>query len=104
MVIVQGIFRVAPGDRDAFLAQSVAGMLASRAERGCIEYVMAADPVEDDRVVLSERWASMEDLDEHLKRAGERRGANPEPAASAPIAVLSREITIYEVNSVRPLG
>src|SRR5579862_1580689 len=82
MVIVQGVFRVAPGDRDAFLAQSVAGMVASRAEQGCVEYVMAADPVEADRVVLSERWASTEDLDAHLQRAGQRRsegGAHQRP-------------------------
>jgi quinol monooxygenase YgiN len=103
MVIVQGTFRVAAADRDAFLAQSVAGMVRSRAEPGCIEYVMAADPLEADRVVLSERWASMEDLDEHLRRAGERRSANDE-AATAPVTVLSREMAIYEVGSVRPLG
>jgi quinol monooxygenase YgiN len=104
MVIVQGIFRVAPGDRDAFLAQSVPGMVASRAEPGCIEYVMAADPVEGDRVVLSERWASTDDLEEHLRRAGERRSAGPSAEQAAPVAVLSREIAIYEVASVRPLG
>jgi len=104
MVIVQGTFRVAPGDRDAFLAQSVAGMVASRAEQGCIEYVMAADPVDADRVVLSERWASMQDLDEHLQRAGQRRSANADAAAATPVPVLSREIAIYEIASVRPLG
>src|SRR5579862_6885197 len=99
MVIVQGVFRVAPGDRDAFLAQSVAGMVASRAEQGCVEYVMAADPVEADRVVLSERWASTEDLDAHLQRAGQRRSEGGGAPAPAPVAVLSREITIYEVAS-----
>ena len=103
MVIVQGTFRVAAADRDAFVAQSLPGMVASRAERGCVEYVMAADPVEPDRVVLSERWGSIEDLEEHLQRAGQRRSADDEPAA-APVTVLSREIAIYEVGSVRPLG
>jgi quinol monooxygenase YgiN len=104
MVIVQGIFRIAPGDRDTFLSQSVATMVASRAERGCIEYVMAADPVEADRVVLSERWASTEDLDAHLQRATQRRSEDGGAAAAAPVAVLSHEIAIYEVASVRPLG
>ncbi|HZQ83349.1 MAG TPA: putative quinol monooxygenase [Acidimicrobiales bacterium] len=105
MVIVQGTFRVAPEDRDAFLAQSVAGMVSSREEQGCIEYVMAADPVEGDRVVLSERWASMADLEEHLRRAAERRGAaSGTTAAVAAVTVLSREMAIYEVGAVRPLG
>jgi len=102
MVIVQGTFRVAPEDRDAFLAQSVAGMVSSRAEQGCIEYVMAADPVERDRVVLSERWASMADLEEHLRRAAERRSEASGTAAA--VTVLSREMAIYEVGAVRPLG
>ena len=104
MVIVQGTFRVAPGDRDTFLAQSVANMGASRAERGCIEYVMAADPLEPDRVVLSERWESMEDLNAHLQRASQRRGEDGGAAAVTPVTVLTREIAIYEVASVRPLG
>ncbi len=104
MVIVQGVFRVAPGDRDAFLAQSVAGMVASRAEQGCVEYVMAADPVEADRVVLSERWASTEDLNAHLQRAAQRRSEGGDAPAATPVAALSHEIAIYEVASVRPLG
>jgi quinol monooxygenase YgiN len=102
MVIVQGSFRVAAADRDAFLAQGVEGMVASRAEAGCIEYVMAADPVEADRVVLSERWASADALDAHLARLGERRRTSDD--APAPVTVLSREMAIYEVASVRPLG
>ncbi len=105
MVIVQGTFRVAPGDREAFIAQSVAGMVRSRAEEGCIEYVMAADPVEPDRVVLSERWASKADLDAHLARAGERRSNEDADApVVTPVAVLAREISIYEVASVRALA
>jgi len=104
MVIVQGTFRVAPGDRDTFLAQSVANMGASRAEPGCIEYVMAADPLESDRVVLSERWASMEDLDAHLQRAGQRRNEHGDAGSVTPVTVLTREMAIYEVASVRTLG
>ena len=102
MVIVQGSFRVAPGDRDAFLAQSVAGMVASRAEQGCVEYVMAADPVDADRVVLSERWASMEDLDAHLQRARQRRSGDNDPGAG--VRPLASEMAIYEISNVRPLG
>jgi|SRR5579871_6564855 len=105
MVIVQGTFRVAPTDRDAFIAQSLAGMVESRAEQGCIEYVMAPDPVDADRVVLSERWASMEDLDRHLERAGQRRSADTgDKPPAPPVAVLDREISIYEVSSVRRLA
>jgi quinol monooxygenase YgiN len=104
MMIVQGVFRMDPAERDAFLAQSIAGMSGSRAEKGCLEYVMAADPVEPDRVVLSERWESKEDLDEHLRAMTARRteaAGGGDPAAVQP---TSREIMMYEVGSAQPLG
>ena len=43
-----------------------------RDEAGCLEYTFAADPLEADRVVLFERWASQDALDAHL--------AGPSPA------------------------
>ena len=65
MVIVGGWFEVDPSERDAFVAERADVMLRSRAERGCIEYVIAADPVDPGRAVLFERWASQTDLDAH---------------------------------------
>lgn len=114
MLIVQGTFRVDPPDRDAFVAQSVAGMQIARGEQGCLEFVIAADPAEPDRVILSERWESMEDLNEHTRALNRRRraaastelGADAESAARtqpAPIAARSRDIAIYEVASVRQM-
>jgi quinol monooxygenase YgiN len=103
MVIVQGTFRVDPADRDAYLAESVQAMLSSRAERGCLEYVLAADPLEADRVVLSERWESMDDLDEHL-RSFESRRRDADSTAEPGVTVLSRDIVIYEVSSTRRLA
>lgn len=103
-MIVQGVFRVNPDERAAFLEHSAEGMRATRAERGCLEYVLAADPLDDGRVVLSERWESGEDLNAHGKALSARRkeaaarGDDPGPVP------LSHEITIYEVASSRPLG
>ncbi len=106
MMIVQGTFRLASAaDRDAFLAGSAANMRIARQEKGCREYVMAADPLEADRVVLSELWESMEDLDEHLRAIGRRR---QEAAASGPAPaipeVVERQVWRYEVASGQPLG
>ena len=52
MVIVGGWFEVDPSERDAFVAQRVEAMRRSRAEHGCIEYVIAVsnDP----------RWLSID--------------------------------------------
>jgi len=95
-MIVQGVFVVDPEDRDRFIEASIEGMRASRAEEGCVEYVFAADPLEPGRVVLSERWASMELLRQHLDRLASRPAGNrPKPK--------SAKIVMYEVASATKL-
>ena len=74
VVIVQGVFSVDPDERDRFVETSVEAMRSSREEEGCLEYVIAADPLDPERAVLSERWESMEHLEQHLAR---QRNAAP---------------------------
>ncbi len=97
IVIVQGIFSVDPNERDEFVAASVEGTRASRQEEGCLEYVIAADPLDPERVVVSERWESMEHLEAHLARlqSGASDGPRPTPR--------SVEITLFEVATSRSL-
>jgi quinol monooxygenase YgiN len=95
-VIVQGVFVVEPAERDRFIEGGKDGMRASRAEEGCLEYVYAADPLDPARVVLSERWESMDLLQQHLDgQASRPAGDRPRPQ--------SVEIVIYEVASARKL-
>lgn len=103
IAIVQGVFAVSPEDRDRFLEGSLEGMRSARSEEGCLEYVLAADPLDPGRVVLSERWESMEHLQEHIKGLGERQRQAGSGGEARP-APLSREITIYEVAGTRSLG
>ena len=98
MVIVAGWFEVDPGERDAFVAGRVDGMRRSRAEQGCIEYVLAPDPVDPGRVVLFERWASQADLDAHLGAARQRP-----PAEGPSVTPTSFSISVYDVTGERPL-
>src|SRR5262245_15941935 len=105
MLIVQGVFRVEAAQRDAYLAQSVENMRVSRAEQGCLEYCLAADPVEADRVVLTERWESREDLDAHLARLARDRQAAADDGTAAPaVTVSSREVAFYEAAVVDLMG
>jgi quinol monooxygenase YgiN len=99
MVIVGGWFEVDPGERDAFVAQRIEAMRRSRAEHGCIEYVIAADPVEPGRAVLFERWESQADLDAHGARM--REAPQPEGPTVTPTAM---SILVYDVSGERPLG
>jgi quinol monooxygenase YgiN len=99
MVIVGGWFEVDPGERDAFVAGQVDAMRRSRAEQGCIEYVIAADPVETGRAVLFERWASQEDLDAHLA------GLATAPKSDGPqVAPTGVSIVVYDVSGERTLA
>ncbi len=96
MIVVQGVFRVAEQDREAFLAQSIETQEISRGEKGCIEYVFAADPLDPGRVVLSERWQTREDLDAHLAALAARR----EDAAADDdrVTPLSREVVFLDAT------
>ena len=99
MIIIIGTFKVAAADREAFLASRVESIARSRTEEGCITYTMGPDPIDPEVIVLTERWASQAALDGHL--AAMRAAAGSAPAS--PIAVLSRDITVYEVAASRPL-
>jgi quinol monooxygenase YgiN len=99
MVIVAGFLEVEPDQREAFLAGRIDAMRASRAEPGCLEYTLSADPVDPRRVVLFERWARQEDLDAHL--AGMR--ARPPAPGSGPTPTKA-SIVVYDVTGERQLG
>lgn len=62
MIIVSGRLRLRPGTRDRFLALSADAMRQARGTPGCHDFVVAADPLEEDRVNVYEAWASMEAL------------------------------------------
>lgn len=98
MLIVGGSFEIEPKDRDAFIASRLDAMRASRAEDGCIEYTFSADPLDDGRVMLFERWESQEALDAHMAAMA----SAPPPAAGA-IAPKGMSVNIYEVSGERSL-
>ncbi|HEY1652355.1 MAG TPA: putative quinol monooxygenase [Acidimicrobiales bacterium] len=98
MVILQGVFSVDANERDRFVETRVEAMRSSRQEEGCLEYVIAADPADPERAVLSERWESMDHLQQHL---AQQKNA-PRAADSGPVP-RSAEITVYEVATSRPL-
>ena len=56
MIIVSGRIYVAPGKRAEFIERSLAAVRAARKTDGCADFVVAADPVENDRVNVYEEW------------------------------------------------
>jgi quinol monooxygenase YgiN len=98
VVIVGGTFEVEPQLREQFLVEHHSMMLISRAEKGCLEYTFAADPLQESRVVLFELWENQEDLDAHWAAM---RGRPRSEAATVPTKESS--IVVYEVSGQRPL-
>ena len=83
IVIVQGVFLIDPNERDRFVETSGGTMRSSRQEEGCLEYVIAADPLDPERAILSERWESMDHLQEHLaQQKNAPRGAGCQAGTS----------------------
>jgi quinol monooxygenase YgiN len=101
MVIVGGWFEVDPSERDAFIAGQLDSMRASRAEAGCIEYVVAPDPLDPGRAVLFERWEDQAALDAHLAGMQRRPPDDPDAPRVAPKAL---SIVVYDVSGERPLA
>lgn len=62
MIIIAGELRVEPGQRDAYLEAVAEVTRLARRAPGCLDFVQAADPVQDGRIIVYERWASDEDL------------------------------------------
>lgn len=58
MIIVSGRIHVRAGTRQKFLDASAEAVVAARASPGCRDFVVAADPVEADRVNVYEEWES----------------------------------------------
>jgi quinol monooxygenase YgiN len=101
VIIVAGALEVDPDQRDAFLAGRLDGMRASRAEPGCIEYTLSADPLQPGRVVLLERWESQESLNTHLSAL--RADSSGDSGAAPEIPVKSASIMVYDIAGERPL-
>jgi quinol monooxygenase YgiN len=95
MLIVAGTGYVDPDRRDALLESLAPALRQARTTPGCLDYVVAADPIEPDRVNIYERWESETHLTTHL--AGIAQTAPPMPD------VRSVEVVRYEISGSRPL-
>jgi quinol monooxygenase YgiN len=62
MIIVAGKIFVRPGSRDQFLLSSREAITKARSARGCRDFIVAADPLEPERVNVYEEWESEADL------------------------------------------
>jgi len=93
MIIVSGRIYVRRGRRDAFLAASMEAVRAARRSSGCLEFVVAADPIEPDRVNVYEQWESEAQLEAF-------RGEGPGPDLMSDI--VSADVSRHQISSSGP--
>lgn len=62
MIIVSGKLYIQPGQREPFIDQSATAVKEARQTVGCRDFVVAADPIEANRVNVYEEWESVEAL------------------------------------------
>ncbi|MBM3502780.1 MAG: antibiotic biosynthesis monooxygenase [Alphaproteobacteria bacterium] len=63
MIIVSGQIHIVAGGRPKFLKESLKAVSLARKAPGCIDFVVAADPLDEDRVNVFEQWGSDADLE-----------------------------------------
>jgi len=56
MLIIAGHLMVDPADRSAFLDANADVVGLARQAQGCLDFVQAADPIDDRRINIFERW------------------------------------------------
>jgi quinol monooxygenase YgiN len=93
MIIVSGRIYVRPGARQTFLTASLEAVAQARGARGCRDFVVAADPIEPDRVNVYEEWESEEALMTF-------RGAGPDHELSA--SIVRADVARHVVASSGP--
>ena len=66
VIIIAGTVDVDPEQRDAALVAGKPHMEATRAQKGCLDYVWSADGLVPGRIYVFERWQDTESLAAHL--------------------------------------
>jgi len=91
MLIIAGHLIVDPADRSTFLDANAEVVGRARQATGCLDFVQAADPIDDRRINIFERW----DGEEHLLAF---RGAGQPAAVSPPIR--SANVKRYIISTI----
>ena len=99
MIVVQGVFRVHEAERERYLAESAETQRISRSEPGCLEYVLAADPLDARTRGAVGALVFAAELDAHIQALVARR-AVPAADGATPVAALSREIAFFEASPI----
>ncbi|ADD40519.1 putative quinol monooxygenase [Stackebrandtia nassauensis] len=94
MVIVAGQLTVAPSQLESYLASCVSVVEQARRAPGCLDFTIAADPLDPGRVNVYERWESREAVEAF-------RGSGPSDEQAA--TILGASVAEYDIAATRSL-
>ena len=94
VIIVAGPIHLLPEQRDAYLDGCRVVIEAARRAEGCLDFHLAADPIDPGRINVFERWESVEAVEAF-------RGDGPSGEQQA--QVLGAAVVQYEIASETPL-
>lgn len=93
MIVVSGRIYVKPSQRNAFLVSARGAVALARGAPGCFDFVVAADPLESDRINVYEEWQSESKLEAF-------RGAGPDSDLVS--LILRAEVLRHHIVSSGP--
>ncbi len=67
MIVIAGTLTLGIAVDDSVLDACRTMMTATHAEKGCVDYVFSADPLNDHTLRVFEQWESLEDLEAHFQ-------------------------------------
>ncbi|SIN35184.1 putative quinol monooxygenase [Micromonospora cremea] len=91
MLIIAGSLHVDPAGRDDYLSGCGDVIAQARATAGCLDFLLAADPLDPGRIHVYERWESPEQL-------AAFRDSGPSDAQT--VAILDADVHRYLISSV----
>ncbi|QGH32809.1 antibiotic biosynthesis monooxygenase [Gracilibacillus salitolerans] len=94
MIMIAGKLYVAPEYRAKYLESLEEFIRHTRSKKGCLDFILAADPIEAGRVNLLEQWEKEEDLKQHQATANP-----PEPVTP----IISEDVKKYEISKSGPV-
>jgi len=90
MVIVSGKLYVDSATRSRYLDACRVVIEQARRARGCVDFHLSADPLEEDRINVYEQWESVADVEAF-------RGSGPDADQTA--AIVAAHVVQYEVTA-----
>jgi quinol monooxygenase YgiN len=91
MLVIAGHLVVDPADRDRYVADCAAVVVAARKAPGCLDFALAADTLDPGRVNVYERWETDEEL-------AVFRGSGPDAGTAA--RILDADVRKYRISAV----